>query len=89
MTSPPDGRWSDLGITIDRDRCYLRTPGDTVIPFAVIGIAICMFAVLAGLELTFGITNWISIPAAVLTVGWAGDQIDAATIWHSANDSHT
>ena len=33
-------------------------------------------------EATFGITNWISIPAALLTIGWAGDQIDIASINH-------
>ena len=86
---PADSRWHALAITIDRDCGHLRTPGDTIIPFAVIGIATSCFAVLAGLELTFGSPTGSSIPVAVLTVGWAGDRIDAATIWHNANDSTT
>lgn len=83
MNHPPDRpRLVDLLPTIDRDQGHVRTPGGNIIPFAVAVITVGLLAVIAALEATFGISNWVSIPAALLTIGWAGTEIDEATIRH-------
>ena len=82
MTHHTDPDWRTILPTVDRDRRHVRTPDGNIVPFAVIGITVSVLAVIAAVEATFGITNWISIPAALLTIGRAGDQIDIATITH-------
>lgn len=71
---------------IDRQRRHIRTAGDTtVIPFDVIGILACTALILFGTEATFGITNWVTIPAGVAAWGWAIERCDNAAIHYAHN----
>lgn len=75
---------------VDRRRRHLRTALGTVIPFAVIRTVGAIACIVLGLEATFGLTNWITIPVALLTFGWAIEAADTATIRHdhAATDDH-
>ncbi len=79
----------DWPIIIDRQHRHIRTDtGSTVIPFDLIGLMASIAAVLIGLETTFGITNWASIPVCILAIGWAIERIDHASVRHQhRNDS--
>jgi hypothetical protein len=84
MTNQPTRIWP----TIHRDAGYIRTPSGNIIPFAIAGITLNILALIAGVEITFGITNWISIPAALATLVWAGMEIDEATIRHDHDQAN-
>ncbi|MEM9656360.1 MAG: hypothetical protein AAGA65_30050 [Actinomycetota bacterium] len=81
----PDPIWP----VIDRHHRHVRTPdGWTVIPFYVISTLACGAAVLLGVEATFGITNWITIPTGVAALLWAVERCDHASINHRHNQDH-
>lgn len=61
----------------DPERRHIRTPAGSFIPFYIIQRVGCIAALVIGAELTFGVTNWITIPVAILTLMWAGPQVDA------------
>lgn len=83
--SNPEPFWP----VIDRHYRHVRSPdGWTVIPFHVIRILICIAAVLVGVEATFGVTNWVTIPAVVVAIGWSIDQCDRAAITHRIRQTH-
>lgn len=73
---PPD--WPVL----DRRRQHIRSPIGTIIPLAVLRPAAAIVVVLIGLKLTFGLTNWIFVPAFLLTCSWVGRMVETATIVH-------
>ncbi|MEM9652488.1 MAG: hypothetical protein AAGA65_10350 [Actinomycetota bacterium] len=65
---------------VDARLGHVRTPLGTVIPFPVIRTVVAIVAVVLGLEVTFGLTNWITIPAFVLTGAWALHACDEASV---------
>jgi len=86
MTNSPhrDDRLDpDLWPVIDHRLGHIRTPLGTVIPFSVIRTVAAIVTVVLGLEVTFGLTNWITVPALVLTLGWAIQATDEASIHHA------
>ncbi len=70
----------------DRQRRHIRTPSGSFIPFHVIQRVGSIAAILIGVEATFGITNWVSIPVAIATFGWAIEQVDSATTHTRSNE---
>ncbi|MEM7272662.1 MAG: hypothetical protein AAF547_06240 [Actinomycetota bacterium] len=65
--------------TYDRRRRHIRTPSGSFIPFAVIQRVAAVAALILGIEITYGMTNWITIPVALATLAWAIAQVEAAT----------
>jgi len=63
----------------DRQRRHVRTPSGSFIPFLVIQRVGIVAALLIGIETTFGLTNWVTIPIAIVTLAWAGPVVDQAT----------
>ena len=83
MTDRPNPDRSPLDLpwpSVDRRRGHVRMPLGTVIPFPVIRALVAIAAVLIGLETTFGLSNWITVPVVLLAIGWAGETVDEATI---------
>lgn len=82
MTNQSNPRRPELSVwpAIDRHYGHLRTPFGTVVPFAVIRTFSAVVAALIGVEVTFGLTNWITIPAFLIAACWAGLEIEEATI---------
>ncbi len=80
-------RTDDTWPVIDRHHRHIRTPdGWTVIPFHVIHTLACIAVVLFGVEATFGITNWITIPTVIAALLWAVERCDHAAITHRHTD---
>lgn len=75
---------------VDRNRRHLRTALGTVIPFSVLRTVGAIALIVFGLEVTFGLTNWITIPVALLTFGWVLEAVDTASIRHDhvATEGH-
>ncbi len=70
----------------DRERRHIRTPAGSFIPFFVIHRVGAIAALLIGIEATFGITNWVTIPVALATFAWAGELVDRFTAHIRANE---
>lgn len=88
MNTPPET--TDWPIIIDRHHRHIRTDtGRTVVPFDVIAGLVCIAALLIGVEATFGITNWVTIPTAILAIGWAIERIDHAGVHHQYHHCNT
>lgn len=71
---------------LDRQRRHIRTPAGSFIPFFVAQRVGMIAALLIGIETTFGITNWVSLPVGVFTLLWAGEIVDRATSHVRANE---
>lgn len=81
----PNSAWP----VIDRQRRHIRTPdGWTVIPFYVISALTCVAALLFGVEVTFGLTNWVTIPTGLVALLWAVERCDHASITHRFEQNH-
>ncbi len=53
---------------LDRERRHIRTPAGSFIPFYVLQRVGSIAALLIGIEVTFGITNWVTIPTVIATL---------------------
>lgn len=82
MKLDTDNGWPIL----DRERKHIRTPAGSFIPFFVLRRVGAIAALLIGIEATFGITNWVSIPVGLATLAWAGEITDRATSQIRANE---
>jgi Flp pilus assembly protein TadB len=68
---------------VDREQRHIRTAdGWTVIPFSVISALACVAVVVVGIEATFGLTNWITIPTVIAAAIWAVERCDHASTIH-------
>ncbi len=79
-SQPDDQLGAALWPEVDHRLGHVRTPLGTVIPFPVIRTFVAIVTVVLGLEITFGLTNWITIPAFVLAAAWALHACDEASV---------
>ncbi len=65
---------------LDFQRRHVRTLGGSFIPFYVLETVALVVTVVVAIEATFGLSNWLSIPACIFAVAWAIEAVDIATV---------